>query len=322
MVSVAAFGAFGVGPANPPDLLRPSLQVLVGLSIGARFGRDSLQALRRMVWPALLVSSWWILSGLGLGWVLHHLTHLDLITALVGSTAGGLVEMSTLSVSLGADAAIVTVLQFFRVSTILVAVPLLGPKLFPAGAWRRDAAVTASSGPPPPPSPLSHADRGLIGQGGILVLAAGAGLGLHALGLPAGGIMGATLGVGAARVLGFSYTEPRDEIRLAAQLGLGSIIGLNFTADTLASLVQIALPVAILTSVVLVNGFALAAVLRRLTGWRLETCVVSTSAGGLTQMSMIAEDFGADPVVVSLLHLVRLVAILAVTPSLLTLLSR
>jgi len=52
------------------------------------------------------------------------------------------------------------------------------------------------------------------------------------------------------------------------------------------------------------------------------TCLLSASPAGLTQMGAIADEMGADPLIVSLMHTVRLVSILIVMPfSLSTLLS-
>ena len=48
----------------------------------------------------------------------------------------------------------------------------------------------------------------------------------------------------------------------------------------------------------------------------LMTCLIATCPGGITQLASIAEDLGADPLKVSLLHLVRLLTIYVILPPL------
>lgn len=338
MMSIALFTALGVGPPELPYLLRPSLQILVGLFIGTRISASFLRSLRRMALPACLVSSWWVASGLILGWALFQLSHLEMKTAFLGSAPGGMVEMSILAVSLGGDAAVVALLQFFRVAIALVAVPLLGPRVFRHSAWRRETAATSEmpdSRLSPGPSLVVGQSAGgtggedplpqgqgpgwtisLLGQLRTLILAAVGGTALYLTGMPAGGLIGAMAGVGVVKISGCPCPEPPDIVRLVARLGLGGMIGLNLTLETLAGLAQIAWPVTLLTVTMLLNGFLLALVLRRLTGWAMETCVLSTSAAGLSQMSLIADDLGADPAVVAMMHLVRLMTIIIVMPPL------
>jgi uncharacterized membrane protein AbrB (regulator of aidB expression) len=46
------------------------------------------------------------------------------------------------------------------------------------------------------------------------------------------------------------------------------------------------------------------------------TCLLATCPGGITQLASISEDLGADPLKVSLLHMVRLFTIFVVLPPL------
>lgn len=319
MLSVALASSLGFPFPEIPYFIRPLIQILVGLYVGTQIRRDAVQAIGGMMAPALLASGWWLASSLGLGLALYRLTHLDLKTALIGSTAGGVAEMSILAVALGANAGVVVLLQFFRLAMTMMAVPLLGPRLFSRGSWSQEAAAARDqgdlgTGPPFPVSPPPEAS--IPEKIRTLVLAfLGGGL-LYAVGFPAGGLVGAMLAVGAGRVLGCRCPEPGEGIKVGSRMGLGGLLGLNFTPETLSFLAEAALPVVILTLTILLNGFLLALVIRRLTGWSIETCVLGTAAGGLPQMCAISEEMGADPVPVALLHLVRLISIVALLPPL------
>jgi len=65
---------------------------------------------------------------------------------------------------------------------------------------------------------------------------------------------------------------------------------------------------------VILAGLLLSWILYKITDWNYITCLLVSSPGGLTQMSLIADEVGADPLMVSVLHTVRLISVLAVLP--------
>jgi membrane AbrB-like protein len=107
-------------------------------------------------------------------------------------------------------------------------------------------------------------------------------------------------------------------LRTAAQIGIGIIIAANITTDTLRQFTTMAGPVILITLAMLAGSLSLGFLLHRMTGWNYPTCLLSTSLGGLSQMSIISEEMGADPLKVSILQTVRLVTILMVFPLLMT----
>jgi hypothetical protein len=96
---------------------------------------------------------------------------------------------------------------------------------------------------------------------------------------------------------------------------LGGLIGLSFTAAMLSSMASMILPIVLLTSVMLLNGFILSILVHRLTGWEPATCVLSTCAGGLTNIGAVAEDLGGNPISVTFLHVIRVITIVTVLPA-------
>lgn len=166
------------------------------------------------------------------------------------------------------------------------------------------------------PGAAAGAARFTVALSYLRTLAIGfaAGLGLYSTGFPAGGMVGSMAAAMALQLRGLAYQPVPEVVKSWAQVGLGGLIGLNFSREMLASLVGMSGPVVLLTLAMLVNGFLLAACIQRLTRWDMETCVLSTCAAGLSQMSIVAEDLGGNPVIVTMFHLVRLVSILAVLP--------
>lgn len=356
MTLVGALRVFGYSPPPTPEILKPVLQIVCGMFIGLRVTKDIKRAFRKMMTLAMVVSAYWMVTALATGYLLHRVTSLDLATALLGSTPGGVAEMGMIAFSLGAEPATVALMQFFRLVLVLVLVPLLHPYLgrilakrprpqtqaattaghYIAGAVVSSAetgdngqvattaaavgaASSASAAAPAAAALAAPTSRRTVftltrAHLTSVLLAAAGGLGLHAVGFPAGGLVGAMVAVGVGRVLDWDCAGFPDTVRAVAQVGLGAIIGLSFSPEMLSSMARLAMPIVILSIALFTNGCVLAMIINRLTGWDIRTCLVATSAGGVTQMSIIADDMGADPVTVTLLHVVRIMTIVAVLP--------
>lgn len=232
--------------------------------------------------------------------------------------------MSLLSLSLGGNPAMVALLQSLRLASVLFCVPLLTPyvrRRFGGGANARPCS--------PEKTPAGEKVKGgSMRNGGtapsrapggrllsVSAAAAGGAL-LSFLHVPAGAFLGAFLSTGILGFFGIRLAGLPSVLRTVAQIGLGAIIGSRFDMQMLRSLGNLLLPILFTTVFMLLWGFVLAFLLHRLTRWNTMTCFVSTCAGGLSQMGIIAEDIGADPVAVSILHLIRLFTILIVMPPL------
>lgn len=347
MLAVGTFQIAGFGPGQLPAIFKPTLQIVVGMVIGLRVRPDIRHQLRGMLPVAALVSAWWLVVALGGGYLLFIATQLDLKTALLGSTPGGISEMSLLALHFGADAPAVALLQFFRVTLVLVGVPLTAPRLYPflerlggGGRYRKESVVApapcasggggngggCNAGPtvappsrPPAAIPVAACPKWLL-YGRTIAVATLGGLALETAGFPAGGLVGSMLAVGALRAAGVACGSFHEDVRCLAQVGLGGLIGLGFSATMLQSLTLMVAPVILLTTVMLSFGFALAILVHRMTGWDIRTCVLATCAGGLTQIGAVAEELGGNPVTVTILHVVRLITIVSVLPPVFSLL--
>ncbi|MGQ4649430.1 AbrB family transcriptional regulator [Lyngbya aestuarii] len=126
-------GTFLVGLAT--FWLLPQLQVppwlfsagmlLVGLSIGIKFDWQAARKLWKAVLIELVLVIVLIASCLGVGYEFHVMTHVDLITAVLGFTPGGTEAMIATVVQLGGDAGLVMAMQMSRMLVILLISPWL-----------------------------------------------------------------------------------------------------------------------------------------------------------------------------------------------------
>lgn len=318
---VGSLCATGITTVTVPLSIRFALQIVVGATIGQKMRRDTLCHLRSMVIPAALVSGWVFLGAFGVGWLLHLVSGLDRATAVLSACPGGLAEMSIMAVSFGAIAPVVVVFQVCRLMTASLLLPVFVPAVVRwLGADSHDAAAgeTAVAGGLPDATSFRAGPRRASGSG-LVTVATGLVGGLLAgqTGLPAAGVTGSMLGVGACRIYGLNLERPPRSLYLAARTGLGILVGTTLKRDILAGLGMVLLQAVCVTAVLIALGLILGLLIWRITGWPLAGCLLSGAPAGLVLMAIVADGLGVDPVRVSLLHLVRVTTIVLAVPILL-----
>ncbi len=145
---------------------------------------------------------------------------------------------------------------------------------------------------------------------GILGAAVG-----YALRLPAGVLVGAMLAVAIANMSGkVPMASPPGEARLILQVGLGIILGSRFTADIVVSLKTLWQPALVCAAIAIGTGMLSALLVSRWLGVEKLTAFLGSAPGGLSDMSLIALDIGAQGPTVLIMHLVRLVCVVSIVP--------
>ena len=309
MLTTALAALLGFPWGEIPPALSVALQCIVGVMIGFRFSREGIKRLRHLLLPALAVAFWMVATGVVVGHLLADWTRLSLSTAMFSAAPGGITEMSIIALSYDADVGAVALLQFIRVMGTYALVPLV------TGFIRRRKGLVSRSHTPQPILRVEGPARGWSPVWSLL-LAWGAGYTAWALGVPAGGIIGAMVVIAILRIREVPLTPlPAATIRWA-QIGLGGILGLRFDPNMVGHLGELLLPVLLLTLLLMGSGLLLAWIMHRLFRWDLTTCLLASAAAGLSQMAIIALEMEADSVKVSMLHLVRIVTIILVLPPL------
>ncbi len=302
--------------------------IVIGSYVGLKVNRTSVRFLRDLPFPALIVSLGMLVISLASGSLLYLLSDLSPATAYMGSTAGGISEMALLSISFGADVAAVSLLQVFRLLTAIIATPIFCKK-WTDWYTKRERARFPGPSPLPETIPSSNDedDAPAISSSvhpsasGYILFAAVAlagGYTGYALHLPVGILTGSMFAVAVMNLAGKELPPMPPVLRTMAQIGIGIIIASSITMETFRQFSTMALPVVCLTAGMLAASLSLGFLLHKMTGWDYPTCLLSTSLGGLSQMSIISEEMGADPLKVSILQTVRLLSILIVLPFLFT----
>ncbi len=322
LVISALWAMTGTQPAYPSGTLSFLSNVAIGLFLGVRLNRESCRLLRNLPGPAILVSGWMLGLSLAMGYLMSTFTSLPLPTAMLGSTAGGITEMALLSLSMGADVASVTLLQIFRLLAAVLTTPVL------CRMWMRNhpspVCCVAEEGDDPIKLVRTPVPSRARLRTNVLCAAAAVAGGLAGkwLSLPAGALIGAMAASGAVTNAAGEPRLPDRLIRTFGQVGVGVIIARSITKEVLLGFLSLLGPLALLTVGMIGGSLLLAVLLHRIAGFSPMTCMLASSPGGLSQIASIADEFGADPVIVSLIQTVRLLSIILVLPPLLPLLMR
>ncbi len=134
-----------------------------------------------------------------------------------------------------------------------------------------------------------------------------------ALGLPLPWLLGAMLTVTAATLAGLRV-EIRPPLRLAMLVVIGVLIGSAFDRGMLAELDRWIWSLAALPLYVVGIGGAMMVYLQRFAGFDRATAYFAAAPGGLSEMILLSDRFGADVRRVSLVHALRVLLLVTAIP--------
>ncbi|MDK2868716.1 MAG: hypothetical protein PWP51_1869 [Clostridiales bacterium] len=154
----------------------------------------------------------------------------------------------------------------------------------------------------------------------LLVAAIGGLIGLK-LKIPAGTLIGSMVAVGLFNITTGQGTVPVN-LKIGAQIVIGGIIGLNFTMDMIRQLRLMIVPALILIVGLTTFCLALAFIIHKTTGMDLMTALFSCSPGGLADMSILSEAYGAETAKVVVMHALRLMTVVMIFPVIFGFLAR
>ncbi len=319
LAATATLAIVGLFPLEAPvGAMSAFCKIAIGIMMGRRINRDSLRMIAQLIGPALLISIWMILLSVASGEMLARLADIPLSTALIGCTTGGVSEMAIFALSKNYDVATITVIQSFRLVGVLAMTPWLAQRWSSRLKGKGQSFSSAAS-----VSGITDMCLRLFSLTEIILLVSLAALGgivFQFLNIPAGTMLGAlVLSGGMGIVCNKTYPFPQ-KITTAAQIGIGIAIARQFGPEQLETLSN----VRFLSAAVFSTGFVVAGtlllgyLLQKMTQWNPLTCLLSTSAGGLSQMVLVAEEMKADPLIIGVLHLARYLAIVSCMPFLIT----
>lgn len=115
----------GVTEAAIPPTIVALAQIIIGVSVGVRFGGTSLAAVGMNLLMAVLQALALLLIAIAAAWLVHAITGYSAAAALLAYMPGGAPELSLVALSLGIDPAFVTSHHLLRITVLIMVMPLL-----------------------------------------------------------------------------------------------------------------------------------------------------------------------------------------------------
>lgn len=267
---------------------------VIGTMIGARFTPEILSLLPHM---AISIPTLIVIVGVVhyLNMVIfHRLGGIDRVTAYYAGAPGGLYASLSFGEEAGADLALLTLLQFLRIIAVVTFVPI-GMSLWEGHLVGSAAGVNLSA---------SHSD--LISVPEILAISlAGVWLG-DMLRLPAGQLVGPLLLGAGLTLAGLVTLAPPAWVLPAAQVVVGTGLGVRFTGMTGRLMLKGAGLSVLSVLMMMLVGVIAALIVTRISGLPSDMLVVAYAPGGVVEMSLIGLSLAAEPTIITLHHLVRI----------------
>ncbi|WHZ37537.1 AbrB family transcriptional regulator [Sagittula sp. MA-2] len=279
-----------------PMDFRTFFVALIGVMIGTQVTPDLLSLAGELPITLSALVLFVVAAHAGNMAIFHRIGGYDKSTAFFSGTPGGLMESIFMGEAAGADTRILTVQQFLRIILVITLLPV-GLSLWighPVGS----AAGLTIGGDKPPVTPMA-----------LVMIAITAVLGLwvgRRIRLPAAQLTGPLLLAAAATVTGVLDLHLPFWLIATAQLVIGVSLGMRFKGVDAGLLRRSLWLAALSVSYMLLLGMTFAIVLERLTGIAFLHLFISFAPGGVAEMSVVALSLAANPALVSLHHVVRI----------------
>lgn len=292
-------------PWSVPRPVYSGAQVILGVAIGLTFPPNAFAVIGPRL-PALAALVL-LTAALSLcnGFLLSRWAGVDQASGFLGSVPGAASSMVVMSGELGADAWVVTVLQYLRVTLVAVLAPLavehVAPRLITEAASRIAA-------------PTAAADFQVWHLAWITVYAL---LGLvlaRIVRLPAGAFLGPFLAaVGGTAVTGMHLSMPGGLFACAMTV-VGASVGVQFDWATVRRLGRVVLVQTGLVLGLLLAAGALGYLFSTATEVPLVTAFLGSTPGAMETMVAAAVELGADPPFVLAMQMIRFLFLLLAGP--------
>lgn len=318
MIAVAIFN-IAFDSAYFPRNLKIMTQIISGLFIGCKITKYEIVSLKKSIKPAIINTVMILLSCLLMGVILYFFTDYSLATCTFATAPGSMVDMSIISMDMGADTSVVSVLQLVRLITILCLFPTLFGKIINLVEKKFPQKKTAST-EERDTSDHVYAKHTKTNMAYTLVTATIFGLIGYITGIPAGALIFSMLGVTLQNIFTTTAYMPY-RLKQFAQVCAGALIGESVSRESVISLRQAIIPAIILMIGLFIIILLLSFVLYKTSDLDFTTALFSCAPGGASDLALIAEDFGANPPKVSIIQTMRVVCVVIFYPTAIQLIS-
>lgn len=294
------------GQANMPGPAKTIAQIIAGGFIGSGIKREDVREMRTILKPAAILLPCLLAVNIVTGLLIYGTGKMDILTALMCCTPGGISDIPMIAADMGADPSYVVVMQFVRLVLGIGVFPVM-IRLATGGGDRAEAAQKVRT------KKKFEAKHVLL----TLAVATVCGLIGKASPVPSGTMGFATLG---SIVFACFYPKaqmPRT-IRKGAQLLSGAYVGASVGLAQLAQLTTLGGPVLILVAAYTLACFFIGFLLTRAGCFDRAEGMLAATPAGASDMALISADLGVSNAKLIVLQVMRLITVVLLFPTILS----
>ncbi len=124
-ILIGALRLMQVDLPTSPSYIFPVVQIMIGIFIGSMLNKDSVSNLKPIALAASIIVAWALAVILVIGFLLSHYSALDLYTALLSVSMGGLPEITIIGLASGAGIAVIVTAQMLRLLITIFIFPVI-----------------------------------------------------------------------------------------------------------------------------------------------------------------------------------------------------
>jgi membrane AbrB-like protein len=333
------------GNAWMPSHTRILVQAIAGALIGCTVEKDDIRRLPLVIKPTLVVVGTFFVLNLSLGFLIHKISPIDLVTAFMCVIPGGVTDTPIIAADMGADTPKVALAQLAR---YIMGVGFFPPMIL---AWdnlrtrtearrgKGDTGDTDDKGAKDKTASgaESGATGGRAGTAGnsvkrqksalkspwafVCTMAAALGAGIlgDLSGIPAGTFLFAVIAVVILKLV-FDFALLPSPVKKFALLVSGCYIGSAITMNDVWGFGELALPIVIIVICYICNCFITGKILGRISGFSRKEGMLITTPAGATDIALSSADMGVENTDVIIIQIFRSIIAIAVFPQIINLL--
>ncbi|WFM80842.1 AbrB family transcriptional regulator [Streptococcus pluranimalium] len=313
MFSVAIFSIM-YGDIELSTSFKTLAQIISGAYIGQNISKNDLKMLPKLSPLIISLMVIFTLNMLVVGVILMVIFKFDAATALLSCLPGGVMDVSLMSIDMGAKPDVVATLQTARFVGIMLILPIwvsYWTKRFShdRNSFSEHSSQSKSVKTDEPVSKLSFWQNDSL----ILTVSTLGGLIGIWLQLPVGALIGSVLVSSALKITRSTRQLPRY-YRSTAQVFAGSLIGTSFTYASLLQMGSLIIPIILLLGSYLVINVCFGKWISKGGLLDVQSALFASSPAGATDISLLAGELGGDMPKIATIQICRILYTVVIMP--------
>lgn len=292
-----------------------------GAYIGVQIQKKDIKNFKFLVKPFFILITMLTINTFFTATIIHYLSNMDWLTALLSCVAGGVTDMSIVAMDMNAEVGTVAMMQTVRLIGVLLIFPywiIMLTKNEPAVQEDERFIQQATNKRYFLDKYIDTVPKKILFT---LVVAYIFGYIGQISGIPAASMMIPMFVVMFLNV-NTNYCIVNKKEKLIAQIMAGSVVGSTLKASTFSSLNKTLIPVIILLLSYFLVNFIFSYLCKKKNYLDLKSAMFASAPGGATDMTLIAADLGADLTKIALIQALRAAYAVSLMPMLIMIFMR